>query len=209
MRLWRLIPAVAVGAVLALSKSPLPGSKLQASLEFVVWMAVFWTYGLSVLFAAATASGRSWSEGRMVEWRLSPLDRRLLVEGQVWSCALPHGAAVTIGGLVGSLLWWSVRRAGIAAPQIVPCEGLLLLPDLWAVVYLAASMGVWSGNRARRTRSAALVAGTVAVPILILASANAAAAFDHGLLGGHVLLIGGAWLFGNAFQAASARLLGC
>jgi hypothetical protein len=208
MRFWRLVPVAAVGAVLAISAAALPGGLLPSALEFALWSAVFLSSGLVALLGSAAAAGRAWSEGRIDEWRLMPFDQRTLLAGQIAAWALPIGASIAAGGAVAAVVCWSSWRVGFAAPLLAPLEGLLLLADVWAAVYLAACVGTWSGNRTRRVWPATLLALTAGSPPLILLTCALAVAFDRGLLGIHLILVGAPWLAGNGFRAAAERRIG-
>lgn len=162
---------------------------------------------LVVLIGSATATGRDWKNGRMEEWIAMPIERSTLIAGKVWGWTLPFALAITVGSMVGSLAWWLCHRLGIGIPLFAPLEGVLMLIDAWAVLFLCACTGVWAGNMARRPWMALVVAIVVGGIFLAAIVGVLVVTIDRALLGGHVLIIGGAWLVGNALHGWSERLV--
>ena len=103
MVVWRLLPVLAVAGCVVVAAMSLPSAFTSAVTQFAMWISVLVVTALVVLSGSAMATGRDWQDGRMEEWKMTPMETRMLVDGKVWGWALPMAVAMTVGsGLAGA-----------------------------------------------------------------------------------------------------------
>ncbi len=205
--LWRLFPLVAVAGGVGLARLTLPDPRLESLGHLAFWLLPLVITGLVVLVGAVLSTGRDWQQGRMEEWKITPADRALVVSGKAWGWALPMGAALAAGGIPAAVAWAVGRYAGWGVPLFAPLEGVLLLVECWAALLLMAHVGIWAGNAVRRAWPALWLALLAGVPLLAAVVVGLFYTLDLARLGGHLMVIGGAWLAGAFFQGWSERML--
>ncbi|MBI3947660.1 MAG: hypothetical protein HY321_17195 [Armatimonadetes bacterium] len=203
--LWRLLPLSAVMACIALARVPVANAQAQALGQLAAWLSPLALGGIAVLVGAAVTTARDWRQGRMDEWRVTPAERKALVGGKAWGRALPLAAALTAGSLPAAAGWLLARRAGWGTPPFVPLEGVLLLLEAWAALFLLAHVGQWAGHQAERVPVALGLALAVGVALLAAVGGGIFLSLDLARLGGHLMVIGGAWLAGSFFQGWCER----
>ena len=79
--------------------------------------------------------------------------------------------------------------------------------EVWVALYLTASVGVWAGHQTRWGWAGLTTAMVVGLPLLMAMVTGIAFSFDRALLGGHLLVIGGAWFTGSLFCGWAERRL--
>lgn len=204
---WRLLPASVVATCVGISHraslSPARGALAQA----VILLGVPTGFALVVALIAAISTARAWQQGRMDEWRVTPMSRAAVVSGLTWGTALPAIAALAAGSIPAAALWAAWHPPEWKAPLFTPLEALLVLIEACAMLYLAAQLGQWAGHRVRRVWSAAYLALAVGVPLLAALAGVVLLSIDLSRGGGHLVVFGAAWLMGNLFGAASERTL--